>query len=74
MEPIFRELRIQTVRTQLAALHMECIALAKKLDAFNVTGEDNAALVHQWKSTMSQSEDLQTQLEKLISGSRAVLN
>ncbi len=74
MGTILHQPRIDTVRTQLLELHMECLALARKLESPIPSSAEKLSLAHQWEAAMEQSFALQTQLENMMAMSYATVD
>jgi hypothetical protein len=66
VETILRERSIETVRVRLLTLHMECIALARKLESSIPSSKEKSAIARQWGAAMEESFALQSQLEHLM--------
>ncbi len=66
METILRERRIEIARTQLMEMHMECIALARRLEKSVPSSAEKLTIAHQWENAMNESFALQTHLENLM--------
>jgi hypothetical protein len=66
VETIPRERRIEIARAQLLELHMECIALARKLESSVPASAERLTIAHQWEDAMNESFALQSHLENLM--------
>ena len=60
--------RIESVRAQLVEIHMECIALARKLESSIPSSYEKITIAHEWEAAMEQSFALQSTLEDLMAG------
>jgi hypothetical protein len=74
METNLRDRRIEAARGQLLELHMECVALARKLESSIPSSYERLELAHQWETTMQQSFAVQSQLESLMAGARVTVH
>jgi hypothetical protein len=70
VDPLLRRFKIQTVKAQLAALRLECAALAQKFETEGLRDEHRAMMVRRLENAMKESHTLQMNLEQLIAISR----
>jgi hypothetical protein len=74
VETNYRDRRIETVRAELLELHMECIALARKLESTIPSSQEKLSIAHQWEDAMKQSFALQSHLEDLMASTYATVH
>jgi hypothetical protein len=66
--------KMDSLRTQMLDLHMECIELAQRLQSPIPSIEEKADLAHQWESAMEQSFALQSLLEHMTATSHVTVH
>jgi hypothetical protein len=60
-----RNLRIQTLKTQLHVCRLVCESIANELRADYVATEQKAVLAHRWDKALKESRNLQLAIDML---------
>jgi hypothetical protein len=60
-----RNLRIDTLKTQLEVCRLVCASLAKEIQVPYLTPEEKAALAHRWDKALKESRNLQFAIDTL---------
>jgi hypothetical protein len=65
LESVIRNLRIQTLKTQLEVCQLVCVSIARELRADYVAPEQKAVLAHRWDKALKESRNLQLAIDML---------
>ncbi len=65
MESVIRNLRIQTLKSQLDVCHLVCATVANELRAADLAPEHRATLARRWDKALDESRGLQRAIDLL---------
>jgi hypothetical protein len=65
MESVIRNLRIQTLKSQLDVCQFVCATVANELKAAELTLEKKASLARRWGKALVESRSLQHEIDRL---------
>jgi hypothetical protein len=65
MDYATRNLRIDTLKTQLDVCRFVCASLANAIRADHLTPEEKAALAHRWDKALKEGRNLQVAIDML---------